>query len=80
MTYQKTAGNGPACKTTTKFRAKRTGPARSYCGGKGVKIESTYSQCVTCGSDGGGTRDACSSSERASSGYALGRSLPHEGT
>jgi hypothetical protein len=29
MTYQKTAGNGPACKTTTKFRAKRTGPARS---------------------------------------------------
>jgi hypothetical protein len=29
MTYQKTSGNGPACKTTTKFRAKRTGPARS---------------------------------------------------
>ena len=29
MTYQKTAGNGPACTTTTKFRAKRTGPARS---------------------------------------------------
>jgi len=28
MTYQKTAGNGPACKTTTKFRAKRTGPPR----------------------------------------------------
>lgn len=27
MTYEKTAGNGPACKTTTKFRAKRTGPA-----------------------------------------------------
>jgi hypothetical protein len=29
MTYQKTSGNGPACKTTTKFRAKRTGPART---------------------------------------------------
>ena len=28
MTYQKTAGNGPACKTTTKFRAKRNGPPR----------------------------------------------------
>jgi hypothetical protein len=28
MTYQKTGGNGPACKTTTKFRAKRTGPVR----------------------------------------------------
>ncbi len=28
MTYQKTAGNGPACTTTTKFRAKRTGQAR----------------------------------------------------
>jgi hypothetical protein len=29
MTYQKTSGNGPACKTTTKFRARRTGPART---------------------------------------------------
>jgi hypothetical protein len=29
MTYQKTSGNGPACKTTTKFRAKRNGPARA---------------------------------------------------
>jgi hypothetical protein len=29
MAYQKTSGNGPDCKTTTKFRAKRTGPARS---------------------------------------------------
>jgi hypothetical protein len=28
MTYQKTKGNGPACKTTTKFRATRTGKAR----------------------------------------------------
>jgi hypothetical protein len=26
MTYEKTAGNGPACQTTTKFRARRTGP------------------------------------------------------
>ncbi len=25
MTYRKTSGNGPACTTTTKFRAKRTG-------------------------------------------------------
>ena len=29
MTYEKTKGNGPACQTTTKFRAKRTGPART---------------------------------------------------
>ena len=29
MTYQKTAGNGPACTKTTKFRAKRNGPARA---------------------------------------------------
>lgn len=29
MTYQKTSGNGPACKATTKFRAKRNGPARA---------------------------------------------------
>ena len=29
MTYEKTAGNGPACQTTTKFRARRTGPPRS---------------------------------------------------
>jgi hypothetical protein len=28
MTYEKTKGNGPACKTTTKFRATRTGKAR----------------------------------------------------
>jgi hypothetical protein len=28
MTYEKTAGNGPPCKTRTKFHAKRTGPAR----------------------------------------------------
>ncbi len=27
MTYEKTGGNGPACSVTTKFRAKRTGPA-----------------------------------------------------
>jgi hypothetical protein len=29
MTYEKTAGNGPPCKVTTKFRAKRNGPARA---------------------------------------------------
>jgi hypothetical protein len=29
MTYEKTAGNGPPCTTTTKFRAKRTGRARA---------------------------------------------------
>jgi hypothetical protein len=29
MTYEKTAGNGPPCTTTTKFRAKRTGKARA---------------------------------------------------
>jgi hypothetical protein len=28
MTYEKTKGNGPACKTTTKFRATRNGKAR----------------------------------------------------
>jgi hypothetical protein len=29
MTYEKTKGNGPACKTTTKFSAKRTGKPRA---------------------------------------------------
>jgi hypothetical protein len=28
MTYEKTKGNGPHCKTTTKFRVTRTGEAR----------------------------------------------------
>jgi hypothetical protein len=28
MTYQKTKGNGPSCRTTTKFRVTRTGKAR----------------------------------------------------
>jgi len=29
MSYQKTSGNGPACTTTMKFRARRTGAARA---------------------------------------------------
>lgn len=28
MTYEKTKGNGPSCRTTTKFRVTRTGKAR----------------------------------------------------
>ncbi len=52
MTYTKTAGNGPNCSVTTKFRAKRTGKARAAALADTVRPQVTLAAptCTTHGS------------------------------